>query len=515
MPRKKKNYSVINRLFSTKVGVCNISMILDVRHSKGCENSPLCLCFSINRKRVYHSLGERYSCEDLTRITNATGQGERKGLCETNFERKLRLSNTFSNYVSLVEELNESGVLSLDRIKTMLTGRAKSSSFVEEWENVIEDLLRKGKAGTADNYRSAMRCFNTLSGFTRFEGFAITKEVIERWIDAMKENHLAEATQGIYLRSCRAIVNHCIDAGYMMQRNYMFGRGKSRISIPNGNSRRDKYLDVDQMTQLFYHWKNHDLNLPLYHEGAPDNPPFAVKTEDARGLVYLSLGMFLMQYLSNGCNLVDLALLRYNQHYYDSNARILQFIRHKTHKEANDGSGKEVVVPIIEPLKEILLAYAAMPAPNALVFPFLLGDTLKKDQMSQRNKVKQEGKNIADRMKKVAQSLNWTQSPTGTWCRHSFATNLNTAEVPMSYISEAMGHSVGNSGMITKRYMAFPIEQCFKYNRLLIKYESKETLASSKKDELLKKLERFSEADLKEALIELSKKELENLTSSL
>lgn len=87
MPRKKKNYSVINRLFSTKVGVCNISMILDVRHSKGCGNSPLCLCFSINRKRVYHSLGERYSCEDLTRITNATGQGERKGLCETNFEK--------------------------------------------------------------------------------------------------------------------------------------------------------------------------------------------------------------------------------------------------------------------------------------------------------------------------------------------------------------------------------------------------------------------------------------------
>ena len=158
MPRKKEKNIVTNKLFSTKVGVCNISMILDVRHSKGCENSPLCLCFSINRKRVYHSLGERYSCEDLTRITNATGQGERKGLCETNFERKLRLSNTFSNYVSLVEELNESGVLSLDRIKTMLTGRAKSSSFVEEWENVIEDLLRKGKAGTADNYRSAMRC---------------------------------------------------------------------------------------------------------------------------------------------------------------------------------------------------------------------------------------------------------------------------------------------------------------------------------------------------------------------
>ena len=174
----------------------------------------------------------------------------------------------------------------------------------------------------------------------------------------------------------------------------------------------------------------------------------------------------------------------------------------------------EVVVPLIEPLKELLGAYAAAPEPDALVFPFLLGNTLNENELRQRNKVKQEGKNIADRMKKVAQSLGWTQTPTGTWCRHSFATNLNTEEVPLSYISEAMGHSVDNSGMITKRYMAFPIEQCFKYNQLLIKYESEETLTNSKKEELLKKLGRFSEEDLKEALISLTKKELDILISN-
>ena len=514
MPRKKEKNIVTNKLFSTKVGVCNISMILDVRHSKGDGEYPLCLCFSIDRKRYYYPLGESYSHEGLARILNATGQGEHKGINETNFGRKQRLSNTFSNYITLIEELDETGVLTLDRIKTMLTGKTKSCSFVDEWEKVIEELLRTGRAGTADNYRSALRCFLSLSGFTRFEGFAITKEVIDKWIKAMKERKLAEATQGIYLRACRAIVNYCIDNGYLMRRNYMFGRGKNQISIPNGNSRRDKYLDVNQMTELFYHWKNRDLNLPLYQEGSPDNPPYAVKTDGARGLVYLSLGLFLIQYLSNGCNLVDLALLRYNHHYYDSNARILQFIRHKTHKETKDGSGMEVVVPLIEPLKELLSAYAANPEPDALVFPFLLSNTLNESELSQRNKIKQEGKNIADRMKKVALSLGWAQTPTGTWCRHSFATNLNTEEVPISYISEAMGHSVGNSGMITKRYMAFPIEQCFKYNRLLIKYESEETLKDSKKEELLEKLGRFSDDDLRDVLIELTKKELDTLISN-
>ena len=152
MPRKKEKNIVTNKLFSTKVGVCNISMILDVRHSKGDGEYPLCLCFSIDRKRYYYPLGESYSHEGLARISNATGQGEHKGINETNFERKQRLSNTFSNYITLIEELDETGVLTLDRIKTMLTGKTKSCSFVDEWEKVIEELLRTGRAGTADNY---------------------------------------------------------------------------------------------------------------------------------------------------------------------------------------------------------------------------------------------------------------------------------------------------------------------------------------------------------------------------
>ena len=514
MPRKKKDDKTTNKLFGAKVGMCNISLLLDVRHPNGGAEFPLCICFSLNRKRIYHFLGEHYSREELEKTQSATGQGERRGLQETNFERKQRLSDTFTSYVSMVEELHETGALTLDRIKTMLTGRSKSGSFVEEWENTLEELIRDGKAGTSDSYRSAYRCFVSLSGFTRFEGFAISKETIDRWMSAMKDKGISVTTQGIYLRACRAVVNRCIEKGFIMQRNYMFGRGKTKVSIPVGNSRKDKYLNVDQMTELFRHWKSRDLNLPLYIEGKADNPSYAVKTDKAREFVYQSLGMFLMQYLSNGCNLVDLAMLRYNKHYFDSNARILQFIRHKTHNETNEGAGMEVIIPIIEPVKDILNAYAAKPVLGSLVFPFLLGDNLQENEVSQRNKIKQEGKNISDRMKKVAESLGWTQAPTGTWCRHSFATNLNIAEVPLSYISEAMGHSVGNSGMITKRYMAFPVERCFKYNRLLINGKPTSAVVDSRKEELLKKLRTFSEEDLKEALIMLTQKQLNQLMSN-
>ena len=216
MTKKKKDERIASRLFTARVGMCSISMMVDVRHSKDRTDHPLSLCFSINRKRIYHSLGERYTHEELAKILNATGQGERKGECETNFEKKQRLSSVFDSYVKTIQELNETEALTLDRISTALTGRTKSSSFVEEWEKVIDDLMKKGKVGTATSYRCGLRCFLKLSGFTRFEGFTLGKEVIERWVEAMTEKGISETTRGIYLRGCRVIVNHCIDCGYMM-----------------------------------------------------------------------------------------------------------------------------------------------------------------------------------------------------------------------------------------------------------------------------------------------------------
>ena len=64
----------------------------------------------------------------------------------------------------------------------------------------------------------------------------------------------------------------------------------------------------------------------------------------------------------------------------------------------------------------------------------------------------------------------WDVAPSGTWCRHSFATNLSHAGgVPKEYIQEAMGHSV-MSGTITYRYIrSYPIDQQMEFNSRLLK----------------------------------------------
>ncbi|CCY64398.1 uncharacterized protein BN467_01216 [Prevotella sp. CAG:1124] len=63
--------------------------------------------------------------------------------------------------------------------------------------------------------------------------------------------------------------------------------------------------------------------------------------------------------------------------------------------------------------------------------------------------------------------LKWDKEPSGTWARHSFATNLKHLGVEELYISESMGHSQGNN--VTSGYQdMYPLETRFKYNSKLL-----------------------------------------------
>ena len=82
---------------------------------------------------------------------------------------------------------------------------------------------------------------------------------------------------------------------------------------------------------------------------------------------------------------------------------------------------------------------------------------------------------MQDRVIKICQDvLHWEVRPSGTWCRHSYGTNLAHARVEEKYISESMGHSTSKS--ITDRYIAqYPLETQFEYNSKLLDLEPKVT----------------------------------------
>lgn len=115
-----------------KVGICVISLVLDRRHLKSDNKYPIALRFTIDRKRLYYSLGEKYTEKEFDAICRAKNTGRRtstKNERETNFERKVQLERTFKSYVDIVQDLDKTAKLSLAMIMTRLTGKMKKIRF--------------------------------------------------------------------------------------------------------------------------------------------------------------------------------------------------------------------------------------------------------------------------------------------------------------------------------------------------------------------------------------------------
>ena len=102
---------------------------------------------------------------------------------------------------------------------------------------------------------------------------------------------------------------------------------------------------------------------------------------------------------------------------------------------------------------------------------------------------------IREHMAKVAKLIGLEQTPSPTWARHSFATNLNNSGVvPYNkYISDSMGHSGGSD--ITSNYIGA---------YYLLNEKPKETAPVVDKKALLEMLKGLSEEERMELIANLS-----------
>ena len=479
--RKIKRAKAANlpALCRERIGICTIALTLSSKRGSGEDRPiPVCLRFSINGARWYYLLGDSFTVEQFARICRAQ-KGLRPHAVPTLndglWAKREEYTELFRHYVARIRELSQHKTLTLDLISATLTGKsADGNHFLAEWEKVIAAK----RPGTAESYRYALRSFRELTGFSPRDGFLVNAAVLGRWVREMKAKDYSKATMGIYLRACRVVVKECIRGGYIKAADYPFSeREAGLVSIPKGRSRKDRYLSVEQMTELYHFFAGRrEGELPLRYAYQRD-------------LVHRGLGLFLFQYLANGMNLSDVARLRYDDWWFAHGGASLRFERQKTRDRTDDNS--EVIVPVIPPLGEILREIAAPVRKGALLFPFILEEAM--DEAQCRKKVNLMNSNIAARMKIVARHLGWTVAPSPTWCRHSFATNLALQGVPSRYISESMGHSLSKD--VTGGYIAeYPPPRQMEFNARLLASDSADAQAA---DSLLSSL---SEAQ-KEALL--------------
>jgi len=473
---------------SARFGNCTYALILDKRHPKKDKNTfPVAMRYTIDRKSWYNFVAGEFTEEDFAKVCNLSAKAVRSEL----YDKKIEFDAIFEKQVELIERLGNS--LTLDRIKAAITGvdTSKDASFFSVWQDRI-NFFRTNNNGeqytTAESYECAMKSFQKILWDRPITGFKVGKEDIEYWSNGMQngvlnENgeligQIREATRGLYLRNCRAVWNECVSRGYLTNQEYPFSNVKKKklVAIPVGDTRKDHYLNVQQMTELYR---------VFIEKRYPDTwkKGYAEKA-------HYSLGLFLAQYLCNGFNMADAGELRYSQFYFDTGRKAFKFKRVKT-RNRTEGGG-EVIIPIIEPLQRVLDEIAAEPVLNGFVFPDILqGATHKADK---RKRISQENSNVQDRVIKICEDvLHWEVRPSGTWCRHSYGTNLTHAKVEDRYISQSMGHATDKT--ITERYIAqYPLETMFEFNNKLLDLQPKVTeediknMTEEQKTEMLLKL---------------------------
>lgn len=453
---KKGRSETLPYLIAESIGTCRMSLTLSSkRGAKEDGTMPLCIRFTIGTRRYYYNLGESYTPDDFAAICEAKKSTKPHDIKTKNddlYEKKQELLGAFKAYVGVVSQLAQHNRLSIDIISAALTGKVSSTSnFITEWERVIGER----SLATGDAYRIALNSFRELSGFLPKDGFLVNSGTISRWSKAMVAKGLSRTTQGIYMRACRVVLRECIRLGYIAPKDYPFSdRDSSLVSIPRGKDRKEQYLKIEQWVELYNFFLNkREKEVPVrYRYQTP--------------LLHEALGWFLFSYLANGMNVADMAHLRYDEYYYLHEGKALRFERQKSRNRTDNNS--EVIVPIIEPLKNIIDEIGAKPTPGGLVLPSLLAGV--EGQVEQRKKVARENSNIADRLELITRYLGWPVHLTPTYCRHSFATNLTLQGVPIRYISESMGHSVSQS--VTARYIAdYPLELQMKFNNKLLHIE--------------------------------------------
>lgn len=111
---------------------------------------------------------------------------------------------------------------------------------------------------------------------------------------------------------------------------------------------------------------------------------------------------------------------------------------------------------------------------GARVFPDILKGAETAEDRHRR--IQQENQNVRKRLHMICKDiLGWEERISGTWARHSFATNLRNAGVDMQYISESMGHSTLKT--VTQLYLAsYPLHKQFEYNKRLLRLEDEPTI---------------------------------------
>lgn len=318
-------------------------------------------------------------------------------------ELQSRLAEDLSRLRRIVSRLDRTGTPFTAGEVAALFRRDDEDGFVNFARNLTSQLARIGKERTAERYATAICSFERF----RAGGRDIPLEEVDAALMTEYESYLRRHgirpnSSSFYMRNLRAVYNRAVEMELTVQR-YPFKHVYTGIdktvkrAIPLETVRRIRDLDLS-----------------------------------ANPLADYARDLFLFSFYTRGMSFIDMAYLRKR----DLRDGILTYRRRKT--------DRLIVVKWEEPMQRIVDKYDSSDSPYLLPIIRSAGGD---DRRQYRNAFHL----VNDRLKRIGAELGVAFPLTTYVARHAWASIAKTQNIPVSTISEALGH---DSEITTRIYLA-------------------------------------------------------------
>lgn len=292
-------------------------------------------------------------------------------------------------------------------------------SFFSFMESVAARLDRLEKQRTAETYMSALKSFRRFVGRPKLSFSELDTDLTAAYeAYLIRRRGLAPNTSSFYMRILRAVYNRAVNKGLTAQNNPFRG-------VYTGVARTAKRAIPQQALRRI-----RDMQLP---EGGP---------------LAFARDMFLFSFYTRGMSFVDMAYLRKT----DLKNGTLAYRRRKT--------GQLLQIRWEPCMQEILERHEAT-AESEFLLPIIT------DPSEGRRQYVQASHRINRNLKAIGTAAGLAAPLSMYVARHTWASIARSRHIPLSVISDGMGH---DSEATTQIYLA-SIDNCEidKANRLIIK----------------------------------------------
>lgn len=269
-------------------------------------------------------------------------------------------------------------------------------------ESIIVRLKQNGKVRTSETYKSALSSFKKFRQDEDIMLDCLTSEIMEAYEAWHKNRGVAPNTISFYTRILRAVYNRAVDDDI----------------IENRNPFKHVYTGVDKTVKRA-------LPLPVIKKIKALDLSLNPSLDYARD-------MFLISFYLRGMSFIDMAFLKKS----DLKNGHVTYRRRKT--------GQQLIIEWTKEMQMILDKYPE----NATDY---LLPIIKNPGTNERCTYRNMGYNINHNLKKIAKMVGVQIPLTLYVARHSWASAAKAKGIPLSVISEGMGH---DSEATTQIYLA-------------------------------------------------------------